>query len=108
LTAGALLAHAGTGVLAVEADQKPSGYAHALCRAGYTFDRAGNLITSCGQQGPFGQGVIDTVVRELVRVINASSFGSMILLRRSVPRLLAGGAMRREPFLEAHLRHFPR
>jgi phytoene dehydrogenase-like protein len=65
LTAGALLAHAGVRTLVVEADDKPGGYTHALCRDGYTFDRADNLITSCQPDGPFGQGVIDAVLSEL-------------------------------------------
>ena len=33
--------------------------------AGYTVDRADNLITSSAQQGPFGQGVTEAVLREL-------------------------------------------
>lgn len=109
LTAGALLAHAGASVLVVEADEKPGGYAHALCRDRYTFDRADNLITSCTQQGPFGQGVIDAVLRELgvrdqcefVRVDDPFYVARYPDLELAVP-------CGREPFLEAHLRHFPR
>jgi hypothetical protein len=40
-----------------------AGATHALCRAGYTFDRADNLITSSAQLGPFGQGVTEPVLR---------------------------------------------
>jgi len=65
LTAGALLAHAGKGVLVVEADELPGGYAHALHHGDYTFDRADHLITSCAFDGPFGQGVVDALLREL-------------------------------------------
>ncbi|HEX3288586.1 MAG TPA: NAD(P)/FAD-dependent oxidoreductase [Mycobacterium sp.] len=109
LTAGALLAHAGKSVLVVEADEKPGGYTHALCRDGYTFDRADNLITSCSPDGPFGQGVIDAVLRELgvrdqcefVRVDDPFYVARYPDLELAVP-------CGREPFLEAHLRHFPR
>jgi len=109
LTAGALLAHAGKSVLVVEADEKPGGYAHALCGGGYTFDRADHLITGCARQGTFGQGVIDAVLRELgvrdqcefVRVDDPFYVAHFPDFELAVP-------CGREPFLEAHLRHFPR
>jgi len=109
LTAGALLAHAGKSVLVVEADERPGGYAHALRRDGYTFDRADHLITSCEPEGPFGQGVIDAVLRELgvrdqcefVRVDDPFYVAHYPDFELAVP-------CGREPFLEAHVRHFPR
>ena len=108
LTAGSLLAHAGKSVLVIEADAKPGGYAHALRIGGYTFDRADHLISSCEPQGPFGQGVIDAVLRELgvreqcefVRVDDPFYVGCYPDFKIEVP-------CGREAFLEAHLRYFP-
>jgi phytoene desaturase len=109
LTTGALLAHAGKSVLVVDADDKPGGYTQAFCRDGYTFDRADNLITSCASDGPYGQGVVDAVLRELgvrdqcefVRVDDPFYLARYPGMELAVP-------CDREPFLEAHLRHFPR
>ncbi len=109
LTAGALLAHGGMRTLLVEADDKPGGYTHALCRQGYTFDRADNLITSCQSDGPFGQGVIDAVLREL-GVRDQCEFvrvGDPFYECR-YPGIELAVPCGREAFLEAHLRHFPR
>ena len=108
LTAGALLAHAGKSVLVVEADERPGGYAHNLERGAYTFDRADHLLTSCQPEGPFGQGVIDAVLRELgvrdrcefVRVSDPFYLTRYPGFELAVP-------CGREEFLEAHLKHFP-
>jgi prolycopene isomerase len=108
LTAGALLARSGKKVLVVEAEAQPGGYARALRRGPYTFDRADHLIMGCAADGPFGQGVVDAVLRHLgvgdrcpfVRMESPFYVARYPGLTVSVP----GG---REGFLEAHLRHFP-
>ncbi|MEO3760675.1 NAD(P)/FAD-dependent oxidoreductase [Mycobacterium sp. B14F4] len=108
LTAGALLAHAGKSTLVVEADELPGGYAHALRSGGYTFDRADHLLTSCMPDGPFGQGVVDAVLRELgvrdrcefVRVDDPFYVTRYPGFECAVP-------CGREAFVEAHLQHFP-
>jgi len=108
LTAGALLAHAGKSVLVVEAYERPGGYARCFERDGYTFDRADHLLTSCASDGPFGQGVVDAVLRELgvrdrcefVRVDDPFYVTRYPDFELAVP----GG---RDAFLDAHLRHFP-
>ena len=108
LTAGALLAHAGKRVLVVEADQRPGGYAHALERGEYTFDRADHLLTSCQTDGPFGQGVVDAVLREL-GVRDRCEFvrvGDPFYVTR-YPGFELAVPSGREAFVEAHARHFP-
>ncbi|HET9012043.1 MAG TPA: NAD(P)/FAD-dependent oxidoreductase, partial [Gemmatimonadaceae bacterium] len=103
-----LLAHAGKRVLVVEADQRPGGYARALRHGPYVFDRADHLTTSCEPNGPFGQGVIDAVLRELgvrercefLRVDDPFYVARYPAFELAVP-------CGREAFLEAHLRHFP-
>lgn len=108
LTAGALLAHAGKSVLVAETNQRPGGYASAFYHSGFTFDRAVHLLTSCARDGPFGQGVIDAVLRELgvrdlcefIRVDNPFYVTRYPGFELAVP---SG----REAFLEAHLRQFP-
>lgn len=108
LTAGALLAHAGKKVLVVEAETQAGGYARALRRGAYTFDRADHLIMGCASESPFGPGLIDTVLRHLgvrdrcqfIRLddpMYAARFPDFTL---SVPH-------GRQAYLEAHLSHFP-
>lgn len=108
LTAGALLAHAGKAVLVVEADERPGGYARCFERSGYTFDRADHLLSSCAPDGPFGQGVVDAVLRDLgvrdrcefVRVDDPFYVTRYPDFELAVP-------CGREAFVDAHLRHFP-
>ena len=109
MTAGALLAHAGESVLVVESDEKPGGYAHALSSDGYIFDRADHLISSCEFESPFGQGVIDAVLREL-RVRDQCEFVRVDdpFYVAHYPGFELAVPCGREPFLEAHVRHFPR
>jgi phytoene dehydrogenase-like protein len=95
-------------VLVVEADELPGGYTHALHHGDYTFDRADHLITSCAFDGPFGQGVVDAVLRELgvrdrcefLRVDDPWYVTRYPGFELAVP-------CGREASLEAHLRHFP-
>ncbi len=107
LSAGALLAHAGKSVLVVEAKAKPGGYAQALHSGGYTFDRADHLISSCEPQGPFGQGVIDAVLRELGVREQCEFVRVEPFYVARYPGFELAVPSGREPFLEAHLRHFP-
>jgi phytoene dehydrogenase-like protein len=108
LTARALLARAGKSVLVVEADERPGGQCARVALRGYTFDRADHLTTSCEPDGPFGQGVIDAVLRELgvrercefVRVDDPFYVARYPDFELSVP-------CGHEPYLEARLRHFP-
>ena len=108
LTAAALLADAGKHVLVVEAGAQPGGHARALSDGAYTFDRAVHLITSCEPDGPFGQGVIDAVLRQLgvrdrcefLRVDDPFYTVRLPGFSLDVP----GG---HEPFVEAHARAFP-
>ena len=108
MTAGALLAHAGKTVLVVEADERPGGYARCFERNGYTFDRADHLLSSCAPDGPFGQGVVDAVLRELgvrdrcefVRVDDPFYVTRYPDFELAVP-------CGREAFVDAHLRPFP-
>jgi phytoene dehydrogenase-like protein len=108
LTAGALLAHVGKKVLVVEAEAQPGGYARALRRGPYTFDRADHLIMGCEEAGPFGQGTVDAVLRHLgvrdrctfVRMDDPVYVGRFPDLTVSVPHGF-------EAFVESHVRHFP-
>lgn len=108
LTAGALLAAAGKKTVVVERDGEPGGYARAVVGGGYTFDRADHLIMSCVQDGPFGQGVVDAVLRHLgvadrcdfLRVDDPFYDARYPGFSLAVP---AG----REAFVDAHARAFP-
>lgn len=108
LTAGALLARAGKQVLVLEPEGQPGGYARALRRGAYAFDMADHLITRCEQAGPFGAGVIDTVLRhpgvrdrcEFLRVDDPFYVARYPGFTLAVPH-------GREAYLDAHLRHFP-
>lgn len=108
LTAAALLAHAGKKVLVVEAEMEPGGFARALHRGPYVFDRADHLIMGCAEESPFGPGPIDSVLRhlgvrdrcEFLRVDDPFHLIHLPDFTLAVP----GG---REAYLAAHLRHFP-
>jgi prolycopene isomerase len=108
LTAGALLARSGSKVLVVEAAEQPGGYAAALRRENYVFDRADHLIFGCGSDGPFGPGPIDEVLRrlgvgELCEFIRMDDPVYVMQLPDLTVRVPHG----REAYLEAHVRHFP-
>jgi len=107
LTAGALLAHAGKSVLVVEADEKPGGYAYTMRSGGHTFDRAVHLISSCEPQGPFGQGVIDAVLRELGVRDQCEFIRVDPFYMARYPGFELAVPCGTEPFVEAHVRHFP-
>jgi len=108
LTAGALLAHAGKKVLVVEAEAQPGGCARALRRGPYTFDSADHLIWGCAPEGPFGPGLIDTVLRHL-GVRDRCEFVRMDepIYEARFPGLTLAVPHGREEYLEAHLRQFP-
>ena len=108
LTAAALLARAGKSVLVVEAADKPGGYARAICRDGYTLDRADNLTTSCQADGPFGQGAIDAVLRHLgVRDLCQFTPVTDPFYVARYPGFELEVPCGRQQFIEAHARHFP-
>ncbi len=108
LTAGALLARAGKKVLVVEAEAQPGGFARAIRRGAYTFDRADHLTWGCEETTPFGPGLIDAVLRHL-RVRDRCEFIRMDdpIYETRLPDLTLAVPHGREAFLEAHLRHFP-
>ena len=108
LTAGALLARSGRSVLVVEAEDEPGGYTRCLPRGPYTFDRADHLIWGCEQDGPFGPGVIDAVLRHL-RVEDRCEFVRVAdpVYQVRLPGLCLSVPAGRDAFLEAHLRPFP-
>jgi phytoene dehydrogenase-like protein len=108
LTAGALIARAGRRVLVVEAESEPGGYTRSLSQGPYTFDRADHLINGAGPEGPFGPGVVYSVLRhlgahdrcEFIRVDNP-------IYRASFPGFSQAVPHGREAYLEAHLSQFP-
>ncbi|MGE5180433.1 MAG: phytoene desaturase family protein [Acidobacteriota bacterium] len=108
ITAGAMLAKEGKKVLIVEAEMQAGGCARAWRRGPYTFDVADHLIMGCGADGPFGPGLIDSVLRhlgvrdrcEFIRMDAPMYVGQFPDFQLAAP----GG---REQFAEAHLRHFP-
>lgn len=108
LTAGALLARAGKKVLVTEAEPQPGGFARALRRGTYTFDRADHLTWGCAETTPFGPGLIDTVLRHL-GVRDRLEFVRMDdpIYEARFPGLTVTVPHGRDAFLETHLRHFP-
>jgi phytoene dehydrogenase-like protein len=109
LTAGALLARAGKKVLVAEAEARPGGFARALRRGPYTFDRADHLLfAGCEEAGPFGPGLIDAVLRHL-GVRDRCQFVRMgdPMYEARFPDLTLSVPSGVEAYLEAHLRHFP-
>jgi prolycopene isomerase len=65
LSCGALLAQTGRSVLVVEADEQPGGFARNLTEGGYDFDLALHVIMSLETEGPFGEGLLHAVLRQL-------------------------------------------
>lgn len=108
LTAGALLARAGKKVLVAEAETEPGGYARVLRHGPYTFDQADHLIWGDEHSGPFGQGLIDAVLREL-GVRDKCEFIRMTdpIYVSQLPGLVVTVPGGREAYLEAHIRQFP-
>jgi all-trans-retinol 13,14-reductase len=106
LTAGALLARAGKKVLVVEAEAEPGGYTRALRDGSYTFDRADHLIWGCEEDGPFGPGLIDAVLRYL-GVRDRCEFIRMDdpIYEARFPDFTLSVPHGREAYLQAHLRH---
>lgn len=108
LTSAALLARAGKKVVVVEEEGLPGGHARAIYEGGRTHDSAVHLITRCGATGPFGRGVIDTLLRhlgvhdrvELLPVGNPFYTLQTPDLRVAVPT-------GRDAFIDAHARLFP-
>lgn len=108
LTAGAVLARAGKRVLIVDANAQPGGYARSICRGAYTFDLADHLILSCAPAGPFGPGIIDTVLRHLgVRERCEFLRVEHPFYEARFPDFTLDVPCGREEYLDAHLRHFP-
>lgn len=108
LTAGALLARAGRKVLVVDGEREPGGYARALVRGPYTFDRADHLVWGCEESGPYGPGVVDAVLRHLgVRGRCDLRRVDDPVYQARFPGLAVSVPAGREAFLDAHLRHFP-
>lgn len=109
LTAGALLARAGKKVLLAEAEAQPGGWARALHRGAYTLDTADHLLFAGREEaGPFGPGLIDTVLRHLW-VRDRCQFIRMgdPMYEARFPDLTLSVPSGPEAYLEAHLRHFP-
>ena len=65
LTAAALLARAGRGVLVVERHDRVGGYAHSFRRGRYLFDSAVHLVGGCGPRGFEGEGLIHALLGAL-------------------------------------------
>lgn len=107
LTAGALTAHAGRSVLVVEADGRPGGYARAVHTDAYLCDRADNLVTSCRPDGPFGQGVLDAVLRELGVRERCEFLPVDPFYVARFPDFELEVPCGREAYLEAHTSRFP-
>jgi phytoene desaturase len=108
LTGGALLARAGKKVLVVEAEAQPGGFARAIRRGAYTFDRADHLTWGCEETTPFGPGLIDAVLRHL-GVRDRCEFVRMDdpMYEARFPGLTLPVPHGRDAYLEAHLKHFP-
>jgi prolycopene isomerase len=108
LTAAALVARAGRRVLVVEAESKPGGYTRSLASGPYTFDRADHLINGAGPDGPFGPGLIHSVLQHL-GVLDRCEFIRVDdpIYQACFPGLSLAVPHGREAYLEAHLRHFP-
>lgn len=108
LTAGALLARAGSKVLVVESASQPGGYTRALNHAGCTFDRADHLINGAGPDSRFGPGLVHSVLEHL-GVVDRCEFIRVDdpIYQASFPGLTLAVPGGRDAYLEAHLRHFP-
>lgn len=65
LSCAALLAQAGRSVLVVEGDERPGGFAQNLMEGGYDFDLGLHVIMSLERQGPFGEGLLHAVLRQV-------------------------------------------
>jgi prolycopene isomerase len=102
LSAGAFLAKGGRKVLVVERQDGPGGYAHAFRRGPYIFDPAVH-ITAQARQGLLFDILLRVLgVADQVEFIPIESMYGVVYpgLREHLP-------IGREPFVEAHLRHFP-
>lgn len=107
LTAAALLAKAGLGVLVVERHDRPGGYAHAFRRGALRFDSAVHLVGGCGADGSGGRGLVDRLLRGL-GVREACDFVRVDpFYTTTFPGLSLRVPTGIEEFIEAHASRFP-
>ena len=65
LTTAALLARAGRSVQVIEAGPGPGGFARSFEGGGAVFDAAMHLVMSLEAEGPWGEGMVHTLLRTL-------------------------------------------
>ena len=108
LSAAALLAKAGKQVLVVERHDRPGGYAHAFRRKKYLFDAAVHLVGGCEPTDSDQGGLIDGLLR-LLGVRDRCDFVRVEPFYTAVfPGFRLDAPLGTEPYIQAHLRHFPR
>lgn len=107
LTAGALLAKAGKKVLVVDDNERPGGYARTIREGPYCFDTAVHLISGCESAGPFGPGLIDSVLRQLGVRERCEFLRVDPIYTARFPEFRLDVPAGRDAFVEAHARHFP-
>lgn len=107
LTAGALLAKEGKKVLVVEQEKDPGGFAREYKFGPYTINPALHSIMGCNSTGPFGPGIIHTVLNHLEVQDQCEFISIHPFYRAQFPDFQMDVPTGREAYLDAHLSHFP-
>jgi prolycopene isomerase len=107
LTAGALLAKEGKKVLVVEQEKDPGGFARDFQFGPYIINPALHAIMGCNSSGPYGPGVIHTVLNHLGVQDQCEFVPFNPFYCAQFPDFQMDVPTGREAYLDAHLRHFP-
>ncbi len=107
LTSGALLAKEGKHVLVVEQEKEPGGFAREFQSGPYTINPALHAVMGCNSGGPFGPGVLHSVLHYLGVQDQCEFISVNPFYRAQFPDFQMDVPTGREAYLDAHLRHFP-
>lgn len=102
ISAGAFLAKAGRKVVVLESQDGPGGYAHAFQRGPYTFDPAVHIAPQAHPGQPYDILLRALGVKDSVTFLPIDSMYGV-----AYPGFREHFPFGREPFIEAHERHFP-
>ena len=107
LTSGAILAKEGKKVLVVEQEKDPGGFAREFQFGPYSINPSLHAIMGCNSNGPFGPGIIHSVLNHLGVQDQCEFLPVDPFYRALFPDFQLDVPTGREAFIDAYLLHFP-